>query len=323
SAEDDEQALARYDATWRAALGAAVDAGASLSHHHGVGRSKAPYMRRDQGTAVDVVRLLKHCMDPAHILNPGALIPDEGAAIGEEGSTPTLGNARSTDDSPSIEIDVTSHLAHVDAGARLRAVEAELQRHRLTLGLDGPFLEEQAGAWFDRGAPGSISPASDPVTQAIAGFSAHLPSGTTIAIRPAPRRAVGPDLMGAFQGAHGLLGEIRSLSLVAHPVQERETIALLFANEETARSAVAWIRGRGVRTTALESAQHAEGFLLRLTLAGPATRRNTALEVLRDITESFGGVELPLDEATVAPPPPKDAPEPLLEELASALRAIP
>ncbi len=79
AARDDAAALEVYDQTWRDALAATIDAGGTLSHHHGVGRSKAPAMRREQGAAVDVVRLLKREMDPAGILNPGALIPENGA----------------------------------------------------------------------------------------------------------------------------------------------------------------------------------------------------------------------------------------------------
>jgi alkyldihydroxyacetonephosphate synthase len=74
AAADDDAALAKYDAAWRDALRAVVDAGGTLSHHHGVGRSKAPAMRREQGAAIDVVRTLKSVLDPRSILNPGALI---------------------------------------------------------------------------------------------------------------------------------------------------------------------------------------------------------------------------------------------------------
>jgi alkyldihydroxyacetonephosphate synthase len=82
AAPDDRQALRIYDQAWRDALRAVVDAGGTLSHHHGVGRSKAPAMRREQGVAVDVVRALKRTLDPHGILNPGALLPPEGADHG-------------------------------------------------------------------------------------------------------------------------------------------------------------------------------------------------------------------------------------------------
>lgn len=78
AASDDSAALDRYDETWRSGLRAVVDAGGTLSHHHGVGRSKAPMMRREQGVAVDVVRSIKRSLDPHGILNPGSLIPASG-----------------------------------------------------------------------------------------------------------------------------------------------------------------------------------------------------------------------------------------------------
>lgn len=77
TAKNDAEALVTYDRAWRAALAAAVGAGGTLSHHHGVGRSKAPAMRSEQGAAIDVVRELKAELDPSGILNPGALIPAE------------------------------------------------------------------------------------------------------------------------------------------------------------------------------------------------------------------------------------------------------
>ena len=82
ASSDDSAALERYDETWRSALRAVVDSGGTLSHHHGVGRSKAPMMRREQGVAVDIVRGIKGSLDPRGILNPGSLIPiGEGSDV--------------------------------------------------------------------------------------------------------------------------------------------------------------------------------------------------------------------------------------------------
>jgi alkyldihydroxyacetonephosphate synthase len=64
-----------YDRAWRDALSAAVEAGGTLAHHHGAGRSKAPRLSAELGSGVDVVRALKNAFDPVGILNPGNLIP--------------------------------------------------------------------------------------------------------------------------------------------------------------------------------------------------------------------------------------------------------
>jgi alkyldihydroxyacetonephosphate synthase len=64
-----------YDRTWRAAQEAAIAAGGTLAHHHGVGRSKAPRLGAELGAGVDVVRALQRAFDPHGILNPGNLTP--------------------------------------------------------------------------------------------------------------------------------------------------------------------------------------------------------------------------------------------------------
>jgi alkyldihydroxyacetonephosphate synthase len=74
--EWDAACEATYDRAWRDALGAAVEAGGTLAHHHGAGRSKAPRLRDELGAGIDVVRALKEAFDPAGILNPGNLIPE-------------------------------------------------------------------------------------------------------------------------------------------------------------------------------------------------------------------------------------------------------
>ncbi len=72
---DDPGAKDRYyAAAFGAAVDAARDAGAAISHHHGAGRNRAPYVRDALGRAAfDVLVGLKHALDPEGILNPGAL----------------------------------------------------------------------------------------------------------------------------------------------------------------------------------------------------------------------------------------------------------
>ncbi|MDP9149725.1 MAG: FAD-binding oxidoreductase, partial [Myxococcota bacterium] len=62
---------ATYDRAWKAALDAAVAAGGTLAHHHGVGRSKAPRLNAALGASVGVVRGVMRAFDPGGILNPG------------------------------------------------------------------------------------------------------------------------------------------------------------------------------------------------------------------------------------------------------------
>jgi alkyldihydroxyacetonephosphate synthase len=69
-----ERSERTYDAAWRAALAAAIEAGGTIAHHHGVGRSKAPRLGAELGDGgLDVVRALRKVFDPRGILNPGNL----------------------------------------------------------------------------------------------------------------------------------------------------------------------------------------------------------------------------------------------------------
>jgi alkyldihydroxyacetonephosphate synthase len=72
--EDLEGAESRYDACWKAALSAAADAGATLSHHHGIGLAKQIFLPREHGEGMRQLRALKRAFDPHGILNPGKLL---------------------------------------------------------------------------------------------------------------------------------------------------------------------------------------------------------------------------------------------------------
>jgi alkyldihydroxyacetonephosphate synthase len=69
---------------WRVAKAAACDAiiaaGGTITHHHAVGRDHAPWMTDEVGElGVEIIRAAKQRLDPAGIMNPGKLLPDEEA----------------------------------------------------------------------------------------------------------------------------------------------------------------------------------------------------------------------------------------------------
>jgi alkyldihydroxyacetonephosphate synthase len=60
---------------------AIMAAGGTISHHHGVGSDHAPWLEREIGaTGIRMLRAVRAELDPAGIMNPGALLPhvDEG-----------------------------------------------------------------------------------------------------------------------------------------------------------------------------------------------------------------------------------------------------
>lgn len=65
-----------YGSILDAAFEACLRAGASYSHHHGIGLVKAPWFERQQGpVATGVVRAVQRALDPDGLLNPGKLVP--------------------------------------------------------------------------------------------------------------------------------------------------------------------------------------------------------------------------------------------------------
>jgi len=70
---DDEAAVETHARWWDAAMRACLDAGGSISHHHGIGRVKAPWLNEELGGFKDALVAIKKAMDPNGIMNPGVL----------------------------------------------------------------------------------------------------------------------------------------------------------------------------------------------------------------------------------------------------------
>ena len=216
SASDDAEAEQSYDRAWNDAMAAAIGAGGALSHHHGVGRSKAPQMGAELGLGVEMVGALKNAFDPANVLNVGNLMPAELPPRSSLGPAPAA-----------PEVDVDSQTVHVAGDQQLSHIEDALRPHGLSLALSDTPMDQTAREWLAAGARGAPDPWLDPVDHLVAGYSATLPGGGALTIRPCPRRAVGPDLWALFQGTGGRAGNIESVHLRARGSQARPLVTPL------------------------------------------------------------------------------------------------
>ncbi|MEL4072956.1 FAD-binding oxidoreductase [Ochrobactrum sp. GPK 3] len=70
---DVEKRAEWYRAAWDAANAVLIKYGAALSHHHGVGLLRAPYMKDALGSAFPLLETVKKALDPDNLLNPGKL----------------------------------------------------------------------------------------------------------------------------------------------------------------------------------------------------------------------------------------------------------
>jgi alkyldihydroxyacetonephosphate synthase len=73
SAADAEEAEQRLKEIWDVSMRVCLERGAAVSHHHGVGLARLPYIEKDLGSALGVNSLVKQALDPHNIMNRGKL----------------------------------------------------------------------------------------------------------------------------------------------------------------------------------------------------------------------------------------------------------
>lgn len=75
SASDPAEQERIYRQAWGAAMEATIAAGATIAHHHGIGRIRREYLGRELGDAgLEVLKAVKAALDPNGIMNPGVLL---------------------------------------------------------------------------------------------------------------------------------------------------------------------------------------------------------------------------------------------------------
>jgi alkyldihydroxyacetonephosphate synthase len=73
SGSTEEEASAAYLRAWEGAMSAALELGATISHHHGVGQARARWVADEMGGWMRVWRAVKAGLDPDGIMNPRAV----------------------------------------------------------------------------------------------------------------------------------------------------------------------------------------------------------------------------------------------------------
>ncbi len=73
SGSTEEEASAAYLRAWEGAMSAALELGATISHHHGVGQARARWVGDEMGGWMKVWRAVKSGLDPDGMMNPRAV----------------------------------------------------------------------------------------------------------------------------------------------------------------------------------------------------------------------------------------------------------
>jgi alkyldihydroxyacetonephosphate synthase len=121
-----------------------------------------------------------------------------------------------------LAIDEESLLVQVEGRATLAEVEGALGFAGLTLDVAGAKgSRETVAAWLAAGADGARDAWLDPADHLLAGLDLRLHDGRVIVVRPAPRRAVGPDLVTLVVGMRERFGRVERAWLRVHRVGVR------------------------------------------------------------------------------------------------------
>ena len=73
SAEREEDSRSAYNRAWEGAMSAALELGATISHHHGTGQARARWVADEMGGWMRVWRAVREGIDAAGVMNPNAM----------------------------------------------------------------------------------------------------------------------------------------------------------------------------------------------------------------------------------------------------------
>jgi alkyldihydroxyacetonephosphate synthase len=73
ASDTEDEARSAYSRAWEGAMTAALELGATISHHHGTGQARARWVAGELGGWMSVWKSVKRAIDPAGIMNPRAL----------------------------------------------------------------------------------------------------------------------------------------------------------------------------------------------------------------------------------------------------------
>jgi len=73
SGDTEQDARSAYMRAWEGAMSTALELGATISHHHGVGRVRARWVADEMGGWMRVWRSIKESIDPQGVMNPRAV----------------------------------------------------------------------------------------------------------------------------------------------------------------------------------------------------------------------------------------------------------
>ncbi len=181
-----------YDALWQAAMQATLRRGGTISHHHGVGRLKTPFLVGEHGSSLRILSALRTACDPDGICNPGNL------SVATQKLPPSDAKPFAPSAAPE-----SSFLVEISGETRLLEVEQKLRAQELSLGGLPPWAWERSlSEALLAPCPSEASLENGRLRDRRAQVRASLQDKSELCVPPqiVPRRATGPDLGQALLG---------------------------------------------------------------------------------------------------------------------------
>lgn len=258
-----------YDRMWDRCLSAAVEAGANVSHHHGIGRLKSNILAATMGSAAkDALTAMRRRCDPDSILAPSNLSVASPYVLKEPPVDARLGTGA---ESRQVPVAPTETMAELEA--RLNARQGASLGAAAQLFASKTVLEVARSGWLWR-----LNPQFYTLEPMVAGVDAGVRAGVdTRAHRfiPGPRAAQGPELVEQL-----LQNDVQRLWLRCSTVTQRR---LRYQGEvmrclELAATIASHPDGRMVQ---LSVGAGPDGGALDMTLPADEGRQGLALALLR------------------------------------------
>ena len=73
SGDTEADARAKYVRAWERAMSAALELGATITHHHGVGQARSRWVADEMGGWMRVWEAVRQGLDPQRVMNPRAV----------------------------------------------------------------------------------------------------------------------------------------------------------------------------------------------------------------------------------------------------------
>ena len=224
-----ERAQSIYRKLWADVLQAAVDTGATITHHHGVGVLKRDFMEQEHGDSRVLFEAAREAVDPTTCLNPGKLFPEELPKPGPPGGSV---------DSTFLEVGAHEDgVVHAGVGWRGVDLAAELeQRGHFLPPLGRRFLEGRVDEWLASAQVPAQHAIHGPWEHPLRAIEGRLDDGRVWRSGLLPASAAGPSYLPFGLGTQGsfLPAEASTITLRTLTPPVLRHIGLHFAHMDKA-----------------------------------------------------------------------------------------